>query len=175
MQNGGNVGSHEIFAIAQTDHDRRAVARGDNLVGIGTRQHSQREYASQLLDRRAYGLLQVPGEIFLNEMSDDLGIGFRLEDVPFGFELMFQGQVILDDAVMDDDDVAFAIAVRMRVLLSWPAMRGPAGVANAVAALDWILANGLFQIAQLAGSTADTQRFVIAINRNARGVVATIF
>jgi hypothetical protein len=157
MQNGGNVGSHEIFAIAQTDHDRGAVARGNDLVGIAARQSGQREHSGELLDGRADGLFQVSGEVFLDEMGDDFGIGFRFENVAFGFELVFQGQVILDDAVMDDDDVAFAIAVRMRVLLGRPAMRGPAGMADTVAAIDRILADGLFQIAQFAGGATDAQ------------------
>ena len=51
---------------------------------------------------------------------------------------LLQIEVVLDDAVVDDDDLAGAVAVRMRVLLGRPAVRRPARVADAVVAVDRI-------------------------------------
>ena len=56
--------------------------------------------------------------------------------VPFFLQLLLQLEVVLDDAVVDDDDPAGAVAVRMRVLLGRPAVRRPARVADAVVALE---------------------------------------
>ena len=49
--------------------------------------------------------------------------------------MVFEGQIVLDDAVVDDDDVAGAVAVRVGVLFGGTAVRGPARVADAVFAV----------------------------------------
>ena len=60
------------------------------------------------------------------------------------------GEVVFDDAVVHDDDVALAIAVRVGVLFGGAAVGGPAGVADAEGAIDRIHPDGLFEIAQFA-------------------------
>ena len=72
----------------------------------------------------------------LDQVRDDLGVGFGLELVPLRLQLVLQLEVVLDDAVVDDDDAAGAVAVRMGVLFGRPAVRRPAGVADAVQAVD---------------------------------------
>ena len=72
----------------------------------------------------------------LDQVRDDLGVGFGLELVPLRLQLVLQLEVVLDDAVVHDDDAAGAVAVRVRVLLGRPAVRGPARVADAVQAVD---------------------------------------
>jgi hypothetical protein len=47
-------------------------------------------------------------------------------------QLVLQIEVVLDDAVVHDDDLPGAVLVRMRVLFRRPAVRGPAGVADAI-------------------------------------------
>ena len=74
--------------------------------------------------------------IFLDEMRDDFGVGFGDEFVSFALQLFFQLQIILDDAVVDHHDLAGAIAVRVRIFFGGAAVRGPAGVADAVGAFD---------------------------------------
>ena len=68
---------------------------------------------------------------------------------------MFELEIIFDDAVVDHHDVALAIAMRMRVLFGGTSVRGPARMADTVGAVDGVQANGIFQIPQLAGRTAD--------------------
>ena len=68
----------------------------------------------------------------LDQVRDDLGVGFGLELVSLRLELVLQLEVVLDDAVVDDDDPAGAVAVRMRVFLGGTAVRRPARVADAV-------------------------------------------
>ena len=77
-------------------------------------------------------------------MRDDFRVGFGDELVPFQLELMLELQIILDDAVVHDHDVAGAIAMRMRVLLGGTAVRSPARMADAIRAIHRVHANGIF-------------------------------
>ncbi|MND07803.1 hypothetical protein D3C83_300340 [compost metagenome] len=53
-----------------------------------------------------------------------------------GDQLLFEGEVVLDNAVVDHDDVAVGVAMRVGVLLRGPPVGGPAGVADAIFAID---------------------------------------
>ena len=65
-------------------------------------------------------------------MGDDLGIGFGLEiDSPVSGQVLFQFQVVFDDAVVDDGDPAAVGKMRMGVLVARRAMGRPAGMADA--------------------------------------------
>ena len=77
--------------------------------------------------------------------------------MPFGdCSSRFELEVVLDDAVVDDDDPARAVAMRVRVLFGRPAVRGPAGVAEAVQRRRAApAAIGLFEIDELAGAAPD--------------------
>ena len=89
------------------------------------------------LQRAAHGVLEpVVLHLALDQVRDDLGVGLGLERVPLRLQLVLQLEVVLDDAVVDDDDAAGAVAVRVRVLFGRPAVRGPARVADAVHAVD---------------------------------------
>ena len=101
-------------------------------------------------------------------MRDDFGIGLRPENVAFALQLFFQRQIVFDNAVMHDHDVARAIAVRVGVFLGGTAMRRPAGVADAVVAIHRIDPQHVFEIAQFAGSAAHAQRLVVADRRRYR-------
>ena len=93
-------------------------------------------------------------------MRDDFRIGFGDELVAFGFEFLLQLEIIFDDAVVHDDDLAGAIAMRMGVFFGGAAVRGPARVADAVDAVDRRLADGFFEIAEFAGGAA---KFELAV------------
>ena len=83
-------------------------------------------------------------------MRDDFGVGFGDKLVALRGELALQVEIIFDNAVVNYDDAAGAVAVRMRVLFSGPAVRGPARVADAERAVERMLAKNLFQIRELA-------------------------
>src|SRR5690349_19050003 len=75
---------------------------------------------------------------------------------------------------MDHHDFPRAVAVGMGVFLGGAAVGGPAGVADAVGAIQRLQPDGLFQIAQLALSAADLQALAVARHRDARRVVAAV-
>src|ERR1035437_5709833 len=174
-EDGGDVAGDEVLVVADADDDGRAVARGDDLIRIGARDHGEGKDAGEFLDGGAHGLFQVAFKMLLHQVGDDFGVGLGLEDVAFVLELLLEGQVVFDDAIVHHDDVAFAIAVRVGVFLGRAAVGGPARVADAVGAIDGVVANGFFEVAQLALGAADVEMPVIAINREARGIVSPIF
>ncbi len=89
-------------------------------------------------------------------------------------ELLLEREIVLDDAVVDHDDLAGAVAVRMGVLFGGTSVSGPARVADAVGAVHRLEADDLFEVAQLALGAADFEPFAVAGDRDARGVVSAI-
>ena len=77
---------------------------------------------------------------------------------------------------MDDDDAAGAVAVRMGVLFSGTAVRGPARVADAEGAIERILAQNLFKVRQLSCRAAQIELVAAGVaDGDASRVVAAIF
>ena len=96
-----------------------------------------------------------------------------LNSWPCAWSSLLQVEVVLDDAVVDDDDASGAVAVRVGVLLGRPAVCGPARVAHAVQAIDRLDADRVFEVRQLPGRSA--QRDTLGTDdRHAGGVVAAI-
>ena len=108
-----DVGGDEELPVAQTDDDRRAVAHGDDLVRVVGRDQHQREQAAHVQQRPPHRVLEsVVFHLALDEVRDDLRVGLGDERVPFLLQLLLQIEVVLDDAVVHDDDAAGAVAVR---------------------------------------------------------------
>ena len=55
-----------------------------------------------------------------------------------------------------DDDVAGAVSVGMSVFFGGPAMGGPAGVTDAIAAIGGVHLEDILQVAEFTGSAANT-------------------
>ena len=88
---------------------------------------------AQPLHRAQHGVLEaVVLPLGFDQVCDDFGIGFGDELVALRLQLALELEIVLDDAVVDDDDPAGAVAVGMGVLFGGPAMRGPPRVAEAV-------------------------------------------
>ena len=154
-EHGGHVGRHEVLAVAQPDDERRAVAHGDDRPRIVGRDEHQREQPAQHAKRAAHGAFQpVAAHLALDDVRDHLGVGLGDEPVALGGQLALQLEVVLDDAVVDDDDAPGAIAVGVRVLLGRPAVRGPAGVADAVVAVEGGVGKRQLEVRQLARRAA---------------------
>ena len=108
-------------------------------------------------------------------MSNNFGIGFRGELVAFLNQLFLERDIVLDDAVMHHDNFSRAIAMRVGIFFRGSSVSGPAGVADAISAINRTEPYNFFQIAQLAFGAADLQACTIARDRNSRRVVAAIF
>src|SRR5580700_3045151 len=97
-------------------------------------------------------------QVLLDQVGNDFGIGLRPELVAFLDQLALQADVILNDAVVHDNDLAGAVAMRMGVLFGRTSVCGPAGVTDSVGAVERVEADDLFQIAQLSLGAAYLQR-----------------
>ncbi len=184
MENAGHVGRDKRFAFAYADNDRRPGARGNDLVGLGSREDAKGKRTAQALHGKAQGRFEREGSarrcrIFLNlfdEVGDDLGVGLGDEDVTLPGEFALEVEVVFDDAVVDDHDAARAVAMGVGVFFRRPAVGSPACVADAEGALHGILAEDFFKVGQLAGGAAHFEGWTRRIaDGNARRVVATIF
>ena len=93
---------------------------------------------------------------------------------PFGGELALQLEIVLDDAVVHDDDAAVAVAMRMRVLRRGPAVRRPARVADAELAVERIAARARPRGCESLPALRRIVHLAVLHDRDARRVVAAV-
>ena len=115
-------------------HQRGVLAHGHDRARLGIAGHGQRIGADEPRGRLAHGLQQVARVRLLHQVRHHLGVGLARELVAPGGQLVAQFGEVLDDAVVDDGDMAAAGCVRVRVALAGAAVRGPARVADAARA-----------------------------------------
>src|SRR6266852_4661826 len=108
-------------------------------------------------------------------MGDDLGVGLGDELVAGGGEFFFEGDVIFDDAVVDEDEGSGAVAVGVGVLFGGAAVGGPAGVADAEGAVEGGVGDDGFEVAELAGGAEEGEAFGASGYGDAGGIVAAVF
>src|ERR1700752_1739915 len=96
-------------------------------------------------------------EVFFNQVRDDLGVGFGNEPVIGLAQPVFELQIVFDNAVVDHDHAAGAVAMRMCVLFGGTPVSGPTRVTDAVSAVERTQTNRLFEIAQLAFSATNLE------------------
>jgi hypothetical protein len=82
-------------------------------------------------------------------VRDDLGVRLGLEIVPLALELVLQLEIVLDDAVMDDDDTARAVTMRVGILFGGPSVCGPPGVPYTVEPINWFALDRAFEVGEL--------------------------
>ncbi len=107
-------------------------------------------------------------------MGDDFGIGVRREDKSFCLEMLAQGFMILDDAVVHDRDLGQVTReVGMGIAFRGRAMGGPAGMGYAHISAEMLLIRELAELRNATGCAQPLQMAVI--ERDAGGIVAAIF
>src|SRR4051812_41135961 len=112
--------------------------------------------------------------ILLDHVGDDLGVGLGRELVAFFGKLSLQRNVVLDDAVVHDDNPARAVAMRMSVFFCRTTVRSPSRVADAVSSIERLKPDDFFQVAKFTLGTADLQAFTVATDRDPGRIVAAI-
>ena len=125
-------------ALPGANRKRAAAACADNQRVVLREEEGKRECTLKARQSRAHG--REWGLPFCQgvarQAGDDLGVGLRAEVVPLGRELAAQLGVVLDDAVVHNHQRAVRRARnlgrnRVRVLLRWASVRGPARVPQA--------------------------------------------
>ncbi len=180
VEDSGDVGGEEELAFADADDGGRTHAGGDELVGVVGGEDADGEGSGEAVDGLADGFFEcwphgryafgvgVLGQLFklfellLDEVGDDLGVGLGDELVALGGELFLEGEVVFDDAVVDDDEGAGAVAVGVGVLFGGAAVGGPAGVADAEGAVEGVVGDDGLEVAELAGGAAELE-YAVAV------------
>ena len=176
LEDGRDVGRDEPLALADADHDRRAVAHGDDLLGVvgatATRSRTGRAGAASPAAPRC----SRPSSFHsCSTRCATTSVSVSVTNLWPCAAVALQLEVVLDDAVVNDHDAAGAVAMRVRVLFGGPAVRGPAGVAEAVERRSsGVVGNDVLEIGELAGAAPQSMRRAVD-DRHARGVVAAIF
>ncbi len=108
-------------------------------------------------------------------MSENFGIGFGLKiAVAVLDQLILQRLVIFDDAIVDEGNFAGGVEMRVGILVVHLSVRGPARVADSVAAGGRTLGHEPRQISDATGAFAGFH--LIAVNDgDPGGIVAAIF
>ena len=180
-----DIRAEEVLPFAQTDDQRGVMARADHHIRLPAVHRQDRERTGQLPGHAAQRLEQIGlaglGDHLLGHLAQQLGRHLAVragrERVAFGLQLALQHVGVLDDAVVDDGDVAVRAQVRMGVVVARGAVRGPTGVADAHRGLrQGVLGQVGLQIGQTTrllphGHMVHTR----GGQCHARGVIATVF
>jgi len=137
----------------------------------------QRECALEAGDDGAEGGDEVVGcrELAPEQDGGDLGVGLAHEGVALREELVLQLGEVLDDAVVDDGELAVVGEVRVRVDVGRSAVRGPAGVTDAGRPVHHrVGAEVVAQHLELAGALAHLEVAVRVDHGDTGGVVTAV-
>ena len=175
LAQGQLVGSKEVFAQAQADHQRAATARSNDTVRLAGADHGQAIGAVQFLDRglEGGGQVAVVLELVIEQVGDDFGVGVRGEHVAQAFQLFAQHFVVFDDAVVHHGQVAGK--VRVGVAFARRTVSRPTGVGDTQTANQRLAGQGLLQLADLARTAHALQLAGVGEDRHTGAVVAAVF
>ena len=125
------IGRDEVLALADAEHDRRAVARRDHRARFIRREHHDAVGAIDVAQCRGDRFLEIPLVQLTDQVRQHLGVGLGEKDVPAREQRLLDRVGVLDDAVVNQRDPARLVEVRMRVDRGRRAVRRPARVAHA--------------------------------------------
>ena len=127
------VGTEVILAVAVSHRQRRAEAGADQQIGMGAHHHAERERAVKLRQHRLRPLRAARPHVRFRARSGARRLrcrsGYGTSRALGDQYASAQRLEILDDAVVDDDDVADD--VRVRIVLGRRAVRRPARMRDA--------------------------------------------
>ena len=95
----------------------------------------------RLLNRR----FEIPLVVALHQVGQDLRVGFRAKGVAGAAQTLLQHLVVLDNAVVDQEEPAGAVGVRVSVGLRRLAVSSPARVGNTHRAFGAFLPHALLE------------------------------
>ena len=162
LDEGRDIGAHEHLAVADTEYQRRRAPGGDDgagLVGVG---EHQSEVALEPAQHGKHGGGEVTGRLTVviglrHQMHGDLGVGVAGKLDPERLQLLTQRCEVLDDAVVDDGDLAGGVAVRVRIAVGGATVGGPPGVTQSGGARQFgrrHFGDRRFQVGQLTCAAA---------------------
>ena len=171
---GGNIGCDEILSLAKSDDERIVLLRAEQHIRMSAAHERERVRPLDPLQNHAHCGDEIPAVDLFQEVCDNFRIRLGLEDMPLCNQFFLQRKIVLDNAVVHDGKIAVTVRMRMGVDIRRTAVRCPARMSDAEAAL-WHISLDL--IAQR-GKTSHAllhANLAVAIDGDARRVVATVF
>ena len=147
----GRIRCEECGSVALPHDERARPLRRHDETGLLGRDDSDRKGAFNFAQRCANGCREVPAEVRFDQVGQRLRIGFASELVTVALEALPELEVVLDDPVVDQRDVAGAVGVWVRVLVGRAAVRCPARVPDASVAVERVRGQLLLERVELAG------------------------
>ncbi len=183
--NRADVAGEKVFVAAHAEEQGTAPARADNLVGMVRMNDGDAVGADDVLERAAYGFRErgpvvagMLGVDLLVMVADEMGENFRVrlrhKLVSLGQQAFLQKLVVLDDAVVDEGDLAGLVEVRVGIGIGRRAVRRPAGMADADFAFGGLFGKDGGQIVDATGLLAELELLVIN-DAEAGGIVTAVF
>ena len=172
------IGSDEILTIADADDHGTALAGGNQLVGMVFLHDGDGVCTHHMVEGNANSLEEVDMLTELHvfdEVGEHLGVGRRLEGEATFLQFLAETQVVLDDTVVNQSDIARLRAMGMGVHLVRLAVGGPAGVRNADVTADILRRSEGLQIGDLALSFIYVEFVGLVEECHTSAVVATVF
>ena len=175
-EEGGDVAREHVLAVAESDDEGAGVAHGDDLAPFPFGDHDEAVGAPELAGGASDGLFEGAsgGVLTPDHPGGDLGVGLALEGVAVGEEIVLEGLVVLDDAVVDEGDGAGLVLVRVGVGVGGTAVGRPSRVGDGAGTLG-VVGEGLDEVRDLARLLADLDGAVPVREGDARAVVASVF
>ena len=134
--------------------------------------------ADDLMQGHLYGFEQVEvvaEHDMLDELHQHLGVGDALEGNAARHEVLLDGGVVLDDAVMDERQASGGGVMGMGVGAVGFAVGSPTGVGDASAAADVLVLAERFEVGHLAFGLIYVEVAAVSNHGHAGTVVASIF
>ena len=169
-----NIGRNEVFPFAQADDQRIVFFGGDELVRLVGAQEDQGvgpvDPADYFLDRAQ----EIPVVLIRHQVGYHFRIRIGREPMAFFQQIFLQFQIVFNDTVVDDDEAPRFITMGMGVPVRRPAVRRPAGMADADRALGFVALDLDAQGLQTAHTFFDVDAFAV-IDSDARGIIPAVF
>ena len=178
FDNRRRVGAHEVFILPYADNQRTALAGGNQLVRLVLVHNDQRISAHHEVEGQRNRLFQghrTGIHHILDQLDDDLRIGLALEMIAFARQFGLEGEVILDDSVVNQRKVMVLGIMGMRVDVTGLAVGGPAGMGDPDTARDILVGRYGLQILDLALGLINDEFSAVADECHSGTVVTPVF
>ena len=177
-----DIAGQKVLPLADPQHQRAAAPSPHHDIRQVTVDQRDPIGPDDLFKRRAHRVDQPRLRGFAlrrvvmlaDEMGEHFSIGLRLKGVPLADQVVAQGLVILDDAIVDERELVALVKVRVGILIRHAAMGGPAGVADAHGALRRLGQQEIGQVGNAAHALAHLHRPTLD-GGDTRRVVAAVF
>ena len=170
----GGIRREHVLALAEAHDEGHAVAGADEPVRLAPVEHGDGVGTPGLAQGGPHGVRDVARVGLLDEVGEHLRVRLGRERMATRQQPAAQVAEVLDDAVVDDRDIAGAVHMGMGIEVVRPAVGRPARVGQADRGLRRRVEQCRAQVGQLARALLHEQLAAGGHEGDARGVVAPV-